>query len=210
MAGGSVGRRRGSGSPATGLAGGGAVWCGFFFLRHVAVGFLSKEQTPARRRRRWCKIDGRRRAGSPRIGRPAGARQGRPMRWRTGLPHARRLLRPLVAGGGQGHSKMDGRPATARVALFFPGPPLVPPPCGCYAEAPLVRYGALGALGGLATRAAKWAAGGGRRRFGIGPAAATVRWHWCVDHREGCGERQQALWMGWRSVYRSMQSFGTG
>jgi len=121
----------------------GSVWS--FFLLHVAAGFLSNEQILARRRRRWCKIYGRRRAGSPPIGRPAGARQGRPMptwtsgRWRTGLPRARGLLRPLVAGGGQGHSKMDGRPATARVALFFPGPPLVPPPCGCYAEAPLVR-----------------------------------------------------------------------
>ena len=82
-------------------------------------------------------------------------------RWGTGLPHARRLLGPLVTGGGQGDSKMDGRPATARVAPLFPGLPLASPPSGCSSEAPLVLEAALGALGGLATRAAKWPAGGG-------------------------------------------------
>ena len=141
------------------------------FLLHGAVGLPSKEQILTRRRRRWCKIRGRRRAGSPPVGRPAGARQGRRMlswtagRWGTGLPRAGELLRPPVAGGGQGDSKMDGRPATARVALLFPGPPWVSPPSGCYAEASLARGtapgGSRGVPGGVATRAAKWAAGGG-------------------------------------------------
>lgn len=51
---------------------------------------------------------------------------------------------------------------------------------------------------------------GGRRRFGMGPAAATVRWHWLVDHRGGYGERQQALWPCWCGVYRSTQRFRPG
>lgn len=164
------------------MAGGGATRCGFFFLLvDAAADFLSKEQIPVRRRRRWCKIRGRRRAGSPPIGRPAGARQGLPMpartdgRWGTGLPHARRLLGPLVTGGGQGDSKMDGRPATARVALLFPGPPLASPPSGCSSEAPLVLEAGPGALRGACNSSGQVA--GGRRRSGMGPAAATVRWH---------------------------------
>jgi len=89
----------------------------------------------ARRGWRWCKICGRQRAGSPPTGRPAGTRQGRPMpawtagRWGTGLPQARRLLRPLVTGGGgrRTGSLQNGRPAGhCQGCPSLPGFPLGP------------------------------------------------------------------------------------
>ena len=134
-----VGRRRGSGLPATALAGGGAVRWDFLFPPRDS-GLLSNVtdaswEVMARRGWRWCKTCGRRRAGSPPIGRPAGARQGRPMpgwtagRWGTGLPQARGLLRPLVTGGGgrRTGSLQNGRPAGHRQGCpFLPGFPIGP------------------------------------------------------------------------------------
>jgi hypothetical protein len=45
VAAGAVGRRRGTGSPAAALGGGGAAWCGFS-PPHAAVGVLLKDSMP--------------------------------------------------------------------------------------------------------------------------------------------------------------------
>ena len=123
---------------------------------------------------------------------------------------AAREAAPKATGGRRRTGSLqNGRPAGhCQGCPFLPGSPLGPTTLW------MLRGGPVGSVG--RSRGSRGACntsgevGGGRRRFGIGPAAAAVRWHWCVDHREGCGERQQALWMGWRSVYRSMQSFGPG
>lgn len=118
----------------------GLVW--FSSSLHAAVGILlvaeglnAKDRVLARKGRRRRNTSGGRRPGSPRIGWPAGVRQGRPMaartsgRWRTGLPPAWRSLRPPVTGGG---GRRPGSPRTGRPAghcqghTFFPRPPSGP------------------------------------------------------------------------------------
>ena len=113
-----------------------------FSSLHAAVGILligeelnAKDRVLARKGRRRRNTSDGRRPGSPRIGWPAGVRQGRPMaartsgRWRTGLPPAWRSPRPLVTGGG---GRRPGSPRTGRTAghcqghTFFPRPPSAP------------------------------------------------------------------------------------
>lgn len=157
--------------------------------------------------------------GHPQIGRPAGGGQGRAMpartagRWGTGSPQARGPLRLLATGGGIGGrrtgSLQNGRPAgRCQGCPFLPGSPLGPNTFRT------LQGGAASPLG--RSRSARGArnssgeAGGGRRRLGMGPAAATARWPLGVHHRGECGEWQQALWSCGRGVDRSMQSSRLG
>ena len=139
-----------------------------FSSLHAAVGILligeelnAKDRVLARKGRRRRNTSDGRRPGSPRIGWPAGVRQGRPMaartsgRWRTGLPPAWRSPRPPVTGGGQGHPELDGRRATARVTLSFHGLPPLPPPSGQWPEASATRWATLASPGGSVVSAAK-------------------------------------------------------
>jgi hypothetical protein len=115
----------------------GLVW---FFPSSRSGGYLVeglsvKDRMLARKGRRRRNTSGGRRAGSPRIGRPAGVRQGRPKaarpsgQRRTGLPPAWRSPRPLVTGGGgrRTGSPQNGWPAGhCQGHTFFPRPPSGP------------------------------------------------------------------------------------
>ena len=95
-----VGRRRGSGLPATALAGGGAVWCDFFPL-HATVGFFPTQQTLAGRS--WREEGG----GGVRFA--AGGGQGHPqLDGRRAQDRVAPCLAGRPAGGGQGCRKRGG------------------------------------------------------------------------------------------------------
>jgi hypothetical protein len=149
VAGGSVGRRRGTGLPAAGSAGGGAVWLSPPPL-HTAVDLcLTGWTLPTRC---WREEGG----GGAKL--EDGGGQGHP--WLDGRPVQVRVAPSLpgrldgggqgcrprggfcgqwTAGGGQGHTKIDGRRASARVAPSLHGLPPVPPPSGRYWEASVAR-----------------------------------------------------------------------
>jgi hypothetical protein len=196
VAAGSVGRRRGTGSPAAALGGGGAAWFGFPPSSrgggYLAEGLNAKDRVLARKGRRRRNTSGGRRPGSPQIGWPAGVRQGHPRaarpsgRWRTGLPPAWRSPRPLVTGGG---GRRTGSPRIGRPAghcqghTFFPRPPSGPTTFWTVARGfgnPVGHPGVSRGVGSLSGEVTPE-----RRLARIVVAAATVRLHCSVDQSKG-------------------------
>jgi hypothetical protein len=171
-----------------------------FLPLHAAVGILliaqglnAKGRVLARKGRRRRNTSGGRRPGSPRIGWPAGVRQGRPMaartsgRWRTGLPPAWRSTRPLVTGGGG--RRRPGSPRTGRPAghcqghTFFPRPPSGPTTFWTVARGFGNPVGHPGVSRGVCSLSGKVTPE--RRQARIVVAAATVRWRCSVDQPRG-------------------------
>jgi len=171
VAAGTVGRRRGTGLPAAALGGGGAVRFGFSPSSRGG-GYLADcsrtecqrqgvggKRTAAAQHFWWAaaRVTPNWMAGGPLPGsppwlpgRPDGGGQG--CRQRGGLQGH---WSPAAAGGDQGHPKLDGRRATARVTLSFHGLPPVPPPSGQWLEASATRWATLASPGGSVVSAAK-------------------------------------------------------